>query len=106
MMLIHNGAHVFLAVDNREGSIFQMVNSSLAKIIQCRYGYHISFVNTIEDLEYVNKDESFTTVEGISRFDYDKERWTGMKASKMQLQEIVGSTHMDGIGYMDTYGIF
>ena len=106
MMPIYDGKNVFIAVNNdEESSVLQMVSYSFAKIIQCRYSYHCSFVNTPEDLEYVNVDETFTDKEAIERFDLDKERWTGLKASKMSLQEIVGGKHMEGIGYLDTYGV-
>ena len=104
MVPVYMGNNVYLAVDNREGSIFQMISSSLMKIIQCRYGYHCAYINDIIDIECLNPDEFFTA-DGIMRLDLDKERWTGILTSMMSINQIVGESHSEGYGFMDTYGI-
>lgn len=104
MMPLYMGTNVYMMVDNREGSIFQMVTMSLIKIIQCRYGYIGAIINSIDDLDYV--EEGLFTPDGIQRFDFDKNRWTVMTAANMTFNQILNTNGIENsVGVPDTYGI-
>ena len=116
MMPLYMGNHVYLLTsgdpfnDLHDGTaIFSMVNESLLKIIQCRYGYIGAIINQYEDIEYLRRDSLFS-VEGIQILDRDKERWTAMTAGRMSPQEILNTAENptelnDLVMSGDTYGL-
>lgn len=67
------GKNVFIIVDRNE--VYDNTVESLIKMIQQRYGYNSGFINDPDDIEYLNKDESFS-IEGLQNLDIDKERFS------------------------------
>lgn len=75
---IYMGRDVFIVVQRSE--FFDAITESLLKLIQQRYGYNnIAIVNTVEDIDYIPRDNIFTTA-GIYNLDIDKERYSAIYA--------------------------
>lgn len=57
----------------RQSEFYDILNESLMKLIQQRYGYIINAVNTIEDLE--DLVESSFSIQGLYNLDQDLKRY-------------------------------
>lgn len=71
---LYNGYNIYLIIDRN--NISDAIAESITKLIQQRYAYNSAIVNEPEDLDYVNKDESFGSLQGIYNLDIDKERYS------------------------------
>lgn len=71
MYAVYEGYDVYLCASNID--VVQPINESLIKFIQQRYGINCYVINDPEDLECISDYGSGFSIEGIARFDIDKE---------------------------------
>lgn len=69
---LYYGNNVYLAISDLDWSM--VLVESLLKLIQQRYGINATFVQTYEDIYYV-EDIQFNPYYGINNFDIDKDRY-------------------------------
>lgn len=68
---LYAGENVYILTSKTE--FYDMLNESLMKIIQQRYGYIFNEVNNEDDIDYL-KSGSFS-IQGLYNLDIDKERY-------------------------------
>ena len=81
MMPLYIGQDVYIVVSRSQ--FFDMVTESLTKFIQVRYSYIAQEIYSLEDLEYLNYDAGFNTVQGIYNLDQDKIRYSNIIAPSL-----------------------
>ena len=67
---LYEGKDVFVLISNTD--FFDILNESVSKLIQQRYGYISNEVHSSEDIEYIR--EGTFTIQGLYNLDMDKER--------------------------------
>lgn len=89
IMPLYFGEDIYLLVSR--DPFYDMVTESLIKFIQVRYSYIAQIVQTKEDLDFIDKDSTFETVQGLFNLDQDKERYSRLIAPQLMDQD--GTIH-------------
>lgn len=77
MISLYETGRVYVCINDYTSDYFtSLLNESLMKMIQQRYGVMCNVINNPEDIDYIQKDgPEFQTKEGIDAFDHDKEQY-------------------------------
>lgn len=78
---LYFGEDIYLVVSR--SPYFDMVTESLTKFIQVRYSYIPQIIQTSDDYDMINYDQSFDTVQGLFNLDQDKERYSRLIAPSL-----------------------
>lgn len=68
---LHQGLHVYIAIN--KSPVLDILNESICKLIQQRYGYNYQPINDPTDVNY--NDDSDFSIEGLFNFDNDNIRF-------------------------------
>jgi hypothetical protein len=98
---LYEGKDVYILVTRDE--FFDMVTESLIKFIQQRYGYISSVLNEPSDIDYVDREASFS-IQGVFNLDQDKERLSYHIGSEWE-QKQHEIEQNQGIGYHPDSGL-
>lgn len=82
IMALYYGYDVYIIVTQEPS--YDYITESLAKLIQCRYGYNSYIVNDPEDILMIGTDiipEGEFSLPGLAMLDADKERYTYITTS-------------------------
>lgn len=94
LMSVYEGNKTYVCIgDYLSDPYISIINESFMKVIQQRYGIKYSIINTISDLEYIQKDGSdFDSNEGLSAFDDDRNEFL-----QMQMEEYISQNGTGGL---------
>lgn len=79
---LYAGVNIYLVVTrnyDQNSFIYDDISESILKIILSRYGYNGALINKVDDIDFINHDQTFT-LEGVYALDRDKEEFSQMWA--------------------------
>ena len=78
---LYEGKNVYLVTTLND--LFDGLTESILKLIQDRYGYNYSIINSYEDIQYLDDDSDFS-LNGLFNLDHDKERMSYILMQQQQ----------------------
>ena len=78
---LYEGKNVYLVTVLNDS--FDGLTESILKLIQDRYGYNYSIINSYEDLQYLDDSSDFS-LSGLFNLDHDKERMSYILMQQQQ----------------------